>query len=312
MSLILIHANIIEMFDSGKFLFILDGYDEIFQNIKEYILKDIEDFIVRFPKNNYLITTRPYTDVTRLVSFTNFEICGLDPDLEINPFIIKQLFNNKALADSIIVTLQESSSKKYIPLLTNPLFLILFLNSYESYPKLPPKKSTFYWRVFDAVYEKHETYSKGGYRRPKVSELNREKFEFVLNSFSLVSYFQGKFNFDEPYLEATLRVIKKEYELSFESNNFIEDLKITLSLLIEDGNTLSFSHRTLQEYFTAKYLNTLDEVEKFEFLKRLACQQIANQNHTFLLELISELYPSEYGKYFIPEYINPSYRKHSF
>lgn len=294
---------IIRMFDTGKFLFILDGYDELNYNIKSYILKDIEEFIVRFAKNNYLITTRPYTDATRLTDFITYEICGLDEEKEIGPFVMQQLFKNKDLADSIISTLRLSSSKTYLPLLANPLFLILFINSFESYPKLPPKKSSFYWQVFDALFEKHETFSKSGYRRPKLSGLKREEFEFVLNSFSFVSYFQSQFNFGQVYIEKTLREIRKVYKTKFEPTDFIEDLKVTLSIIIEDGSDLSFIHRTLQEYFTTRYLSTLNEKDKHKFFKKLAYKQTRETNHTFLLELISELYPNEFSQYYIPEHI---------
>lgn len=294
---------IIQMFDSGKFLFILDGYDELSYNIKSYVLKDIEEFIVRFPKNNYLITTRPYTDATRLTNFTSYEICGLDEETEIESFIQQQLFKNKEFAESIISTLKLPSSKKYLPLLTNPLFLILFINSFESYPKLPPKKSSFYWQVFDALFEKHETFSKSGYRRPKISDLKREEFEFVLNSFSFVSYFQSQFNFSQIYIEKTLREIRKTYKIKFEPTEFIEDLKVTLSILIEDGSDLSFIHRTLQEYFTTRYLSALNEKDKHKFFRKLAYKQIRETSHTFLLELISELFPNEFSQFYIPEHI---------
>ena len=294
---------IIQMFDSGKFLFILDGYDELSYNIKSYVLKDIEEYIVRFPKNHYLITTRPYTDATRISNFTSYEICGLDEKTEIYPFVQQQLFKNRDLAESIVSTLKLSSSKKYLPLLTNPLFLILFVNSFESYPKLPPKKSAFYWQVFDALFEKHETFSKSGYRRPKLSKLNREDFEFVLNSFSFVSYFQSQFNFNQIYIERSLREIRKTYKIKFEPTDFIEDLKVTLSVIIEDGTDLSFIHRTLQEYFTTRFLSFLNEEDKKKFFKKLANKQVRESNHTFLLELISELFPNEYSQYYIPEHI---------
>ncbi len=297
-----------KMFDSGRFLFILDGYDELDYKIKNYILKDIEEFIISFSKNNYLITTRPYTDATRLTNFTYFEICGLDEKTEIEPFIKQQLFNNSELAENIISTLRLSSSKKYLPLLSNPLFLLLFINSFESYPKLPPKKSSFYWQVFDALFEKHETFSKSGYRRNKLSELKREDFEFVLNSFSFASYFQSQFSFNQMYFEKVLREIKKKYKTKFEPTDFVEDLKVTLSIIVEEGNELSFVHRTLQEYFTARYLSFLDEKDKHSFFRKLASKQIREISHTFLLELISELYPIEYSKYYLTEHIKAFFK----
>ncbi|MCE2962308.1 MAG: NACHT domain-containing protein [Chitinophagales bacterium] len=291
---------VLSLFESGNMLFILDGYDELNYSIKSYLLNNLDEFIIRFPDNNYLITTRPYTDVTHLTNFTTYELCGLNVKNDFRLFIQKQLFNNKELAENIHDTLLKDSSEKYLPLLTNPLFFTLFINSYESYPKLPPKKSEFYWQVFDALYEKHETFSKATYVRPRLTMLKREEFEFVLYAFSFVSYFQSKFNFKKRYFEETLVEIKKSYHISFEIQSFIEDLKVTLSILVDEGNELLFIHRTLQEYFAAKFITSLNNTIKNDFFLKLSEKQVKSSEHNFLLEILSELFPIEYTQNYLP------------
>lgn len=66
---------------------------------------------------------------------------------------------------------------------------------------------------------------------------------------------------------------------------------------------MSFIHRTLQEYFTTRYLSALNEKDKHKFFRKLAYKQIRETSHTFLLELISELFPNEFSQYYIPEHI---------
>lgn len=299
-----ISEEVIEgMYESGHFLFILDGYDEINYDAKDVIFKDIDDFVSRFSKNKFIITTRPHTDVTRLTNFHSYQMQGLSLLSDLPLFIKQQLFNNHDLANGIVQSLNEPASEKYRPLLTNPLFLILFINSYESYPKLPAKKSDFYWQVFDALFEKHETFSKSGYRRNKLSALKREDFEKVLNAFSFISYFQSQFTFKPMYLEDILRKIGKNQNLDFETGDFVEDLRVTLSLLIEEGNELFFVHRTLQEYFAAKYFSILNQEEKKKRFEQLARKQIKDTGHTFLLQLISELYPYEYSRFYIQSHL---------
>ncbi len=305
--------SIQEMFESGKFIFFLDGFDELNSNKKSVIIKDFLDFIKRFNNNKFVITTRPYTSATLFDGFENITLNGLANFEQIENFIKKQLFNNEEYANDIIKVIRNKKNEKYLELLSNPLFLILFINSFESYPKIPPKKTQFYWQVFDALFEKHENFSKRGYQRPKLSKLSKEDFEYILSSFSLLSYFNNLFNFNYSQFEEILREIIKDSKFNFNISNFLEDLKITIPLIVEDGNNLSFIHRSIQEYFTAKYLSMLNEYEKKDFLKELASKQNKRNNqHTFLIELISELYPYEFKKYYIKFHIEEFYTSKNY
>lgn len=49
-----------EILKQGEFLFFLDGYDEINSNNKNEVAKSLEIFIDKYPKNNFLLTSRPY------------------------------------------------------------------------------------------------------------------------------------------------------------------------------------------------------------------------------------------------------------
>jgi len=137
------------------------------------------------------------------------------------------------------------------------------------------------------------------YRRNKLSTLHREDFEKVLNAFAFVSYFQSQFTFKPIYLEDVLRKVSKNHNLIFDTSDFVEDLKVTLSLLIEEGNELSFVHRTLQEYFAASYLSILNQEDKKKIFDQLARKQFKDISHTFFLEPISELYSYEYSRFYL-------------
>lgn len=306
-------ATLEKMFDSGEFIFFLDGYDELDNDIKMAITKDFQDFVTRFNNNRFIITTRPYTSANYLDNFDNVYLSGLEDFEEIKSFILKQIYNNSDFAKSIITTLEQKSSKKYLEILSNPLFLILFINSFESYPKIPPKKTQFYWQVFDALFEKHETFSKTGYRRPKLTKLEREKFEKILNTFCFISYFEELFTFNEFQYETIIRKVLSNYKYRVNVASFLDDLKISVSLLVEDGKLLSFIHRSIQEYFAARYISILSEEDKADFLVNLAKEQNNSKgNHTFLIELLSELYPYEFKKYYIKAHIEEFYNSKEF
>ena len=49
-------------FQSGCFLFLLDGYDEISTDKKDAFLRKFERFCDRFPDNYFIVSSRPYSE----------------------------------------------------------------------------------------------------------------------------------------------------------------------------------------------------------------------------------------------------------
>ncbi|MDD3772473.1 MAG: NACHT domain-containing protein, partial [Weeksellaceae bacterium] len=84
------NAIIDRLLDSDSFVFFFDGYDELNSSIKTQTTKDIDSFVTKYPTNNYIITSRPYTNIDLLPLFTNFNVCDLE-DNEIAAFVKKQI-----------------------------------------------------------------------------------------------------------------------------------------------------------------------------------------------------------------------------
>jgi predicted NACHT family NTPase len=291
---------IIKMFETGKFIFILEGFDELPK--KHGITVEIKEFIQRFSANRYLITTRRYSEVTGFSHFIQAELLGLDINDDIEPFIRKQLGNNINLSDRIIAELTKKENSGYVELLTNPLFLILFINSFEYHPSLPKKKAEFYYHVFDALYGKHDSWSKDGFERPKYSVLSRIKFEEVLQRFSFTSFFEEIYEFTPQYLSLALRDVKISVPIEFEIDDYVSDLKESIPIMVEVGLNLKFIHRTIQEYFTALFIVTQDNDSNNEVMSYILGEDSISP-YLFLLELISELNEKLYIEYFLLPYI---------
>ncbi|MEN0050175.1 MAG: NACHT domain-containing protein, partial [Bacteroidota bacterium] len=51
------------LLESGKFVFFLDGYDEVNSSKKFIVTKQINDFVRRYNNNSYLLTSRPFTNI---------------------------------------------------------------------------------------------------------------------------------------------------------------------------------------------------------------------------------------------------------
>jgi predicted NACHT family NTPase len=247
---------------SGKFLFLLDGYDEIFSNRKQEINRQIDLFIDAYSNNNFLITTRPGSGVEGFPRFYDFKVDDLNNN-DVEGFIEK-IVEDKDRRNRIINIVADPKNRNYFEYLRNPLLLSMFIMAFENHPEIPKKKSSFYRNVFDTLYSKHDGITKGSWPREKLTKLERDDFEKILNIFSYLTLSEGQYTFTEEYLTDTFKKVKKSTDYNFDIQNLIYDLRTTISIMTLDGFEYSFPHRSLQEYFTAQFIGTLptDKKEK--------------------------------------------------
>jgi GTPase SAR1 family protein len=258
------------LLNSGKFVFFLDGYDEITSSKKEKTTKEIDDLVKLYNNNDYLLTSRPYTEIDLLPLFHNFQVCELS-DEDINQFIIKQIpAEEKELCDKIIESVNNQENHSYKSFLSNPLLLSMFILTFQSYSNIPQKRSEFYSQVFDALFSVHDSMSKLAFVREKQSGLSKEYFIEILKLFSFISFFDDKFIFSGSYIEQKLSLIKqKKKTFSFDNDKLINDLQVAIGILNKEGTDFTFPHRSLQEYFAALYISSLDENNKEIVYKKI-------------------------------------------
>ena len=82
----------------GNFLFLFDGYDEIYSASKDKITRNIEEFADTYNKNTFVITSRPGSNAESLQRFDNFYVQPLEKN-QIREFIELQ-FKNHENSDS--------------------------------------------------------------------------------------------------------------------------------------------------------------------------------------------------------------------
>ncbi|MCB1177415.1 MAG: NACHT domain-containing protein, partial [Leptospiraceae bacterium] len=257
----------------GKFVFFLDGYDELNTDIKLRIIENLNSFVNKYSNNKFILTTRPHSNIEHLPLFHNFVMKSLSGQ-EINEFIKLQLSKESELSDKIIKSLKENKSEYISEFLTNPLLLSLYILTFQSNSEIPNKKYVFYRRVINALFSEHDSKTKLGYVREKQSKLNQEQFEEVLKAFSFLSYFESKFNFDKEYILTKLKLIKgKIPNINFDNNKFIYDLKSAIALWTEDYGIISFAHRSIQEYFAALFVQNLNVIDKEKIYNKILDKQ---------------------------------------
>jgi hypothetical protein len=308
MNKISVNSKILTRFlEKGKFFFFLDGFDELGQGSKKSVVRDINSFVDKFPDNNFILTSRPYSNIEHLPLFENYKMKNLSlKDGEIKGFVYKQLEHEAELADKIIKSIESAKSKYIHSFLKNPLLLSLYILTFQSYASIPDKKYIFYRRVINALFSEHDSKTKLGFVREKLSGLNQEQFENILKAFSFISYFDNKFSFDADYVLDKLRIIKKRrVELKFDNDKFISDLKSAIALWTDDEGELSFAHRSLQEYFAALFIKELSEDENKRVYVKIqnifAESRVVVRETENLLSLLEEMDEYNYNNnYYLP------------
>lgn len=294
------NENIYERFlEKGKFVFFIDGYDELNYEIKGKATKDIIKFVEKYPNNKYLITSRPHSNAEGISIFNNYKVLPLCDD-EVKAFIDLQLSNEIEIAERIKNSIKQAKERNIEEFLSNPLLLSLYILTFQRNADIPNSKHIFYRRVVQTLFLEHDSVSKSGFIRPTKTQLAQEQFEDILKKVSFVSYFNGKFNFSLDYLIPLLNKIKqKSPDLKFDNNKLIEDLK-SLSLWVEDSGVLSFNHRSIQEYYSALYIMELDGESKTVIYSKIRNSIIENQvgEIEHLLSLCKELDEIDYLKFF--------------
>ena len=258
-----------QLMQSGKFVFFLDGYDEIISSKKQAITKDIDDFVKLYNKNNYLLTSRPFTDIDMLPLFNSFDVCDLSEG-DIDEFIKKQIPQSEIeLSTKIIEAVHSQENSSYKSFLSNPLLLSMFILTFQSYSNIPQRRSDFYNQVFETLYSLHDSVSKMSFVREKQSGLSKEYFIEILKLYSFISYFDEKFTFSSLYIEEKLQLIKGKKNLNFDNQKLIDDLQIAIGILSKEGTDYTYPHRSLQEYFAAMYISSLSETNKAKIYDKI-------------------------------------------
>jgi len=299
------NASILErLLDSGEFVFFLDGYDELDLDTKQDRTSQICQFVDRFPHNYYMMTSRPEASAESLVRFENYHICPLSPK-QVKGFVSQQINlipDGKNMEEKIQDAI-DRSDEGISAYLANPLLLSMFILTFGYHPTIPSKKTEFYFNVFDTLFTKHDTITKGGgFTHDRACKLERYQYVDVLKWFSYRTYFKQNYQFSRQLLDSELTDIRQRLGLSYNNDNMIYDLTVAISILLQDGLDYIFPHRSMQEYFAAQLIMSLPE--EIRVRKVYDNRVFMTSNNQNLWSLCMEVNEYEFKKNFISRTLN--------
>jgi hypothetical protein len=243
---------------AGKCLLLFDGLDEIGTKYGGQFEKELEAFTDRYPKNRYVISSRPYRS---FVSYSRFTVLFLQPfskaqalrlidKLEFRPDepIFKDKFR-EALDKTLYASHREFTE--------NPLLLTIMLMTFEQFAEVPSKMHIFFREAFVALSQKHDA-SKGAYKRTLRTGLTADKFADYFAEFCSRSYHDEKFELTEVEFAdyySRLREREKSGDYATTSEDFLYDLCSNMCLMYFESGKYHFTHRSFQEYFCALFFS---------------------------------------------------------
>lgn len=239
----------------GKYLFLMDGFDEVKENMAAVTAEQIQQFCSKYPNNLCIITTRPGRNTTPLETFTTVEAQPLSKYQAIS--LAKKIWDEDEKTIEFCRQLEHEifDNEKHREFAENPLLLTMMFLTFMRNNSLPDHLADFYRQAYEALYNTHDSKNKGAYRREfKCDNLDAPSFRRLLSRFCFQSYLKQDYEFSEEDLLSYFNSsINKLRLTNVNADNYLDDLKKVVCLLVKDGEEYRFAHRSFQAYFAACY-----------------------------------------------------------
>lgn len=279
----------------GHFAVFLDGFDELTPDRRAPLSEQIQEFAREFDRNAFLLSSRADSS---LEGWPDFRLLQLQPlTLDLACDLISRLPFDAEMKTEFISALRTGLFEERRSFLSNPLLISIMLLTYGQSAQLPSKLSVFYNQAYEALFERHDVL-KGGYRRDRKSNLDIQDFSRLFAAFSLRTYDARRFEFEESQALEDIDGARDMVGLGCKSKDFLEDAMQAVCLLVQDGLRITFSHRSFQEYFAARFIaDASAEVQEKLILKYMYFVRIDS-----VMQLLYELRPEVVeAKYLRPQ-----------
>ena len=277
-------------FELGHFVVFLDGFDEVKSEIRVSLSKQIVQ-LSRDARGSVIIVSSRRDDVfTGWDGFREFSVSPLSVDEACE--LVEKLPFDAELKGKFISDLRGFLFERHESFLSNPLLLSIMLLTYGESADIPTKISLFYNQAYEALFQRHDAL-KGGYQRARKTSLDIQDFARVFGAFCLQTYDDRKFRFSRSEALEYVRKAKTYVEIDVEDADYLDDCLQAVCLLMEDGLSVVFSHRSFQEYFVARYIHSADPRVQRELLHRFIRAMQTDNVYSLLYETNSGIVERE-------------------
>lgn len=233
---------------AGRFIFLFDALDELNDELKPEIEKQILGLSYAYGDCGFLVSSRHDARFQSWEQFVVFQSKAFERS-QIEEVIRKVPFDprtrNKFLSEII-----QKKYDRYETFLSTPLLAIMMLITFDQFADIPDKIHIFYRYAFQTLYTLHDA-GKESFRRRRKSGLSEDDFTKIFSIFCLATYMRRAIAFERPRLVGEIEVAARRAGVEVDAAKYVEEVLESVNLMYEEGLMISFTHRSFQEYFAA-------------------------------------------------------------
>lgn len=248
------------LLEEGKALILLDGLDEVNEEggKRNQIIKEIVTLSLKYRKCQICLTCRTAATDYSFERFKYIEVADFTKEQQLN--FIKQWYGrNASQLQRFMQGWQEPSNQGIRDLGRTPLLITLLCLAFDETLQFPPRQVDLYREAIDALLKKWDSSRLIG-RDTFYKNLSFSRREHLLEYIAAHFYFNSQTVFQkrniETYISNFLNGLPdKEKSEKADAEIVLKQIEAQHGLIIERArNIYSFSHLTIQEYFTASYI----------------------------------------------------------
>ena len=301
-----------QILSQGHALVLLDGLDEVRETDRYQVVQEIRNFSAKFHVNHFVITCRIATGEYTFEHFTEVEVADFDSE-QITNFATKWFACiDPNRANRFIQKLNQN--RPIQELASNPLLLTLLCLVFEESVDFPSNRSELYKEGLNVLLNKWD--AKRNISREQVyKKLSVQHKEDLLGQIALKTFERGDYFFRQTEIEQhiadyirNLPSVSTDVEaLQLDSEAVLKSIEAQHGLLVERAHLIySFSHLTLQEYFTAREIVASSEPQALEkALKNLVSRITEKRWREVFLLTVEMLRNGDYLLQLMTQQIDP-------
>jgi hypothetical protein len=245
----------------GNVTLLLDGFDEVAREFVLDVRGRLAELIAKHKKLRIVISSRPgalCAHIQDLPKMLQVEIAELN-EADFEPFL-KKIGTDEAVASKLLQAVNGSSTQVK-RLLKTPLMLTLLVLTCGGKQQIPDTLPEFYDSLFRVLAIMHDE-TKPGYVREMATKLTYAELEQLFECFSFVS----REKFEKPSLnpaqfEESVKVAVEYTGHQCTPEGFRTDVSETVCLMVREGIDTTFIHKSIHEYYTARFVKSLPDDE---------------------------------------------------
>lgn len=243
----------------GQALVLLDGLDEVLAAHTDRTIREMRNWVDRFPKNHILATCRIAAKEYTFERFTEVEVADFSEE-QIQEFVTNWFTHHQDLPKIERFLERLKNEKPILELASNPLLLTLLSLVFGESGDFPTNRAKLYEEGVDLLLKKWD--GKRNIQRDQVyKNLSINRKEDLLSQLALATFQEGAYFFDQRVAEEQIMAYihnlpdaKDDPEaLRLDSEAILRSIVAQHGLLTERARGVySFSHLTFHEYFAAR------------------------------------------------------------